>query len=52
MQLVFDFVEVDDLRVGLADIWQSLNPQQRVALLTMLARLMARVVESEEVGDE
>lgn len=52
VQLVFEFVEVDDPKVALASVWQTLDPQQRADLLMILARLMARAIEPKEVNDD
>ncbi len=50
MQLVFEFVERDETTEPPA--WEELNPNDRVAVVTMLARLMAKALDAKEVGNE
>lgn len=52
MQLVLDFVETNDCRTRLTVVWEALEPEQRAALVTILARLMARAVDPTEDDDE
>lgn len=52
MQLVLSFMETDELETQLTAIWQRLDEQQRAEVVTMLARLMLRAVETVEDDDE
>jgi hypothetical protein len=52
VQLVLDFVETNDAETRLSVVWEGLEPEQRGALVTTLARLMAKAVDPMEDDDE
>ncbi len=52
VQLVFEFVERGETTELPAVVWEELNPNDRVAVVTMLARLMAKALDAKEAGNE
>lgn len=51
MQLLLPFLENED-PVRIAAVWAALQPEEQTAVVTILARLMVKAVESKENDDE
>jgi hypothetical protein len=51
VQLALVFMEVEDT-ARMATLWESLEPEQRAAVIAILTRLMTKAVETGEKGDE
>ncbi len=52
MQLVFEFVKKDETTELPAAVWEELNPNDRVAVVATLARLMAKALDAKEAENE
>ena len=52
MQLSFEFWETTDARAREQDAWEVLGPEERRALVEMLARLMAKTLSPKEEENE